>query len=99
MAIDDGIVAVCPKDPTHEHFSTTGHVCQEWSVDRKGNFESVLEDCLQVTANPDRDNIWACTTCGAQAIFLPQAELDRRLKEQAAQPAADESANDRAPAA
>jgi hypothetical protein len=30
---------------------------QDWEVDRTGNFEKVIEDCLQVTPKPDRDNI------------------------------------------
>lgn len=74
------LVAVCPRDPSHERFSTTAHVMQDWEVDRTGNFEKVIEDCLQVTAKPDRDNIWICIICGAQAKFIDRETFERQMQ-------------------
>jgi hypothetical protein len=49
-------------------------------VDRAGNYEKVIEDCLQVTAKPDRDNIWTCTSCGAQAKFIDRETFERQVQ-------------------
>lgn len=51
-------------------FTTTAHAMQEWEVDAEGNFIKVTENCLQVTHNPDDDNIWVCTKCGAEAVIV-----------------------------
>ena len=61
--------AICPKNQKHNQFVTTAHVMQEWIVDEKGEFIDINEggECLEVTANPDPDNIWNCKTCGAIA--------------------------------
>lgn len=58
----------CPNDKNHKRFATTAHVMQEWEVDENGNFESVINDCLEVTHSPNLDNIWRCLECGAEAI-------------------------------
>ncbi len=60
--------AVCPKNSTHNRFTTTGHVVQEWVVDSNGNFIEVISD-LEVTHGPDTGNIWTCYVCGEQAHF------------------------------
>lgn len=62
------VQARCPKDESHQEFVTVAHITQDWKVDEKGNFLEVAEDCLEVTHGPDRDNIWSCHICGAEAI-------------------------------
>lgn len=62
------IKAVCPKDAKHKRFTTTAHVMQEWEVDERGEYQSVTEECMQVTHSPDVDNIWVCKECGSEAI-------------------------------
>ena len=61
--------AVCPccKNTT---FTTVAHVAQDWVVDEKGNFISAINNCTDIVAPPDPDNIWCCTNCGAEAIFV-----------------------------
>lgn len=61
--------AICPKNKEHDEFITTAHVMQDWKVDSNGDFLEVINDCLQVSSKPDRDNIWQCAICGAEAIF------------------------------
>lgn len=62
--------AVCPKDKRHTSFHTPAHVVEEWEVDAFGNLVKVV-DCLNVTAGPDKRNVWKCATCGAEAVFEP----------------------------
>jgi hypothetical protein len=62
-------MAVCPLSRNHNEFITTAHVVQDWKVDGLGNFIDVVDDCLQVTHEPEDDNCWECATCGAEAIF------------------------------
>jgi len=64
----------CPEDPEHNEFHTTAHVMQDWAVDRKGNWISTIDDCLQVTHGPDKDNGWACAVCGAAAKYKKDEE-------------------------
>lgn len=60
---------MCPNGCSG-HFSTTGHVMQSWEVDQFGNFIAVLEDCIQVTADVDFENLWTCSVCGESgAVF------------------------------
>lgn len=60
--------AICPKNKDHKEFITVAHVTQDWRVDEKGNFLKVVDDCLEVTHDPNKDNIWSCAICGAEAI-------------------------------
>lgn len=70
---------VCPNG-CKAGFSTTAHVMQLWKVDAQGNFQEVIEDCLQVTHNPDYDNTWECTKCGAEGkVFF--IKVDHKKKQ------------------
>lgn len=60
----------CPECGNTQKFYTTAHVMQEWLVDGYGDFLEVSEPCLEVTHKPDKDNIWTCAECGAEAIIL-----------------------------
>lgn len=61
---------VCPNG-CNSHFTTTGHIMQEWEVDCQGHYIQVTEECLQVTHDADFDNVWICTSCGAEGIPDP----------------------------
>lgn len=60
--------AICPNNRKHNEFITTVHVMQDWRVDEKGNHLETVEDFLQITHGADKDNIWSCAICGAEAI-------------------------------
>lgn len=62
--------AICPKNPKHKKFVTTAHIMQEWVVDQEGEFIKVGKggECLEVTEQPDPDNLWTCHACGAEAV-------------------------------
>lgn len=60
----------CPNCGTDTTFETVAHVAQDWEVDCRGNFLEVLNDCSMVCADPDKDNIWTCRKCGAEAKYI-----------------------------
>jgi hypothetical protein len=64
--------AMCPNNPDHNRFVTVVHEMHEWVVDEKGDFVEDKE-CLEVTHDPDKDNIWTCYLCGAQAKVVDDA--------------------------
>lgn len=58
---------ICPKCGNRTSFLTVAHVVQTWKVDGNGNFL----DCVstdETTFEPDDDNTWTCTVCGADAV-------------------------------
>lgn len=59
---------VCPNG-CNAGFATTGHVMQEWKVNAYGDFEEVLNDCLETTHDADFGNIWTCMKCGAEGVI------------------------------
>lgn len=62
---------ICPKCGG-KTFETTAHVCQSWTVNEDGDFIAVQDDCLEVTHEPDDDNIWMCIKCGAEAVVVKE---------------------------
>ena len=64
----------CPKDPEHDEFHITAHVAQGWAVDGKGNWISTIDDCSQVIHGPDKDDLWICAICGAEAEYREDEE-------------------------
>lgn len=61
-------VHVCPRCGG-KRFCTTVQVVQEWIVDECGNFVSVDTDRVEVTHEPDDNDIWIYTSCGSEAII------------------------------
>lgn len=60
--------AVCPNNPEHATFVTVAYVSEDWLVDQDGTFLDVADGSEgEVLHKPDPDNIWTCTTCGAEA--------------------------------
>ena len=58
---------ICPKCGNNT-FITTAHVMQDWIVDAEGNYLETSNNCVQVDHEPDPDNIWSCSRCGAEAV-------------------------------
>lgn len=56
----------CPKCgwPT---FHVNAHVVQTWEVNGDGTFVSSVAECVEVTHQPDDDDIWTCANCGHSA--------------------------------
>lgn len=69
---------VCPNG-CDAGFSTTAHVMPLWKVDAQGNFQEILEDCLQVTHVPEYENVWECTKCSAEGkVFFAKADHETK---------------------
>jgi len=62
---------ICPKNPDHKFFTTCAVICQDWLVDGEGNFQEVREECTDIFAKPQTENIWECDECGAEAEDAP----------------------------
>lgn len=60
---------ICPNCGENTTFTTVAHVAQDWEVDSKGHFIRVIDDCSEVVADPDTENIWTCKKCGAEAEY------------------------------
>jgi hypothetical protein len=59
---------VCPKDLSHEEFSVTAHVAQEWKVGRGGDFIETLDQCSEILNRPNtQDYVYSCIVCGSEA--------------------------------
>lgn len=54
----------CPNDPTHQEFTVTAAVLQEWKVGPKGNVLNVTEACKD---GDIVEGIAHCAVCGAKA--------------------------------
>lgn len=53
----------CPKCGA-ESFIVTAHVAQDWKVDSMGTFLECMDECVEVTHQPDDDDMWNCANCG-----------------------------------
>ena len=58
----------CPQNTMHKSFSVSAHIAQEWEVDEKGEFKSVLTECLDTVHRPDSNDLYTCNECGTEAI-------------------------------
>ena len=65
---------ICPRDSNHKFFTTTAVICQDWLVDGEGNFQEVREECTEIFARPQIENIWECDECGEEAVDRPPNE-------------------------
>ena len=63
---------ICPKNPEHKYFTTLAVIYQEWLVDGHGEFYEVREECTDIFAKPQTENIWECDECGAEAEDAPR---------------------------
>ena len=57
----------CPANPTHDKFTVTVQVAQDWKVDENGNFLECVDECSQVYQHPTTDHYYECAICGAEA--------------------------------
>ena len=60
--------AVCPNNEEHKAFHTVAHVVQDWKVDEKGNWLETIDESLETSSPPNKDNTWTCAICGEEAI-------------------------------
>lgn len=56
----------CPNCGSEEFF-VTAHVTQDWLVDSEGNFIQAENQCVEVTHQPNNDDLWICADCGYDA--------------------------------
>lgn len=61
---------ICPKCGGRE-FYTTAHLIVEWKVNEIGKQIEQTATPADVLDEPDDNNIWTCTSCGAEAIIAP----------------------------
>jgi len=61
--------AKCPNNIQHKEFVTTAYEMHGWKVDKNGNYIETKEECVQVVSGPQKENIWTCSICGAEAIL------------------------------
>lgn len=62
MILKENEVLRCPR--CGKTFCATAHVTQDWELDDSGTFVRCLNDCIEVTHEPDREDVWDCKTCG-----------------------------------
>lgn len=60
----------CPKNPTHRKFGATAHVTQDWIIDEDGYFLECVQECVEVTHAPDKEDIVICSVCGVEALWI-----------------------------
>ena len=71
---------ICPCCGGGE-FITTAAVTQDWKVTGDGRFIEVVQDCLDVLAEPSDDNIWSCAGCGCDdPVVLKDNEFPLVMK-------------------
>lgn len=63
MILKENEVLRCPRCGG-KTFCATAHVTQDWELDDSGTFVRCLNDCIEVTHEPDREDVWDCETCG-----------------------------------
>ena len=64
-----------------EEFITTAAITQDWKVTGDGRFIEVVQDCLDVLAEPSDDNIWSCAECGCDdPVILKDNEFPLVIK-------------------
>ena len=56
-------IKVCPRCGNLA-FSVTAHVAQDWVVNHNGDYIETINQCSQVTHEPDDDDVWQCMKCG-----------------------------------
>ena len=67
MILKENEVLRCPRCGG-KTFCATAHVTQDWELDDSGTFVRCLNDCIEVTHEPDKEDVWDCKTCAASAI-------------------------------
>lgn len=58
---------ICPNDPEHIMFVATAVVAQLWIVGGDGEMIEVIDDCLDIIQEPQKNTMWQCLECGSVA--------------------------------
>lgn len=66
MILKNGQSLCCPKCGGTT-FIATAHVTQDWRIDTNGDFQECVSECVEVTHEPDQEDILTCTNCGYDA--------------------------------
>ena len=81
MLLNKGERLRCPKCGG-KRFNATAHVTQDWELNEFGTFEKSLNDCVEVTHEPDQDDILDCPKCGfsgnGRAFIVSSRDGDAR---------------------
>lgn len=59
----------CTSDFNHKKFIGTAHVTQDWELDENGNFNRAIQECVEVTHSPDKNDVITCAICGSDAVW------------------------------
>lgn len=62
------MAAKCPNGCQWSEFIVTAHITQIWKVNEEGDFLKVIKECEEVTHFSDKQDVWTCVECGAEAI-------------------------------
>ena len=57
---------ICPRNPEHKEFSVTAHVAEDWKVDERGNFISVIAT-IDTIHSPSKGDMFWCIACKDEA--------------------------------
>ena len=82
MILKENEVLRCPRCGG-KTFCATAHVTQDWELDDSGTFVRCLNDCIEVTHEPDREDVWDCKTCGysdAGDKFVASTDKDGEIR-------------------
>jgi hypothetical protein len=77
-------IAICKANASHDSFLVNVTVVQQWSVDRQGDPNSVVDDSVEVTRDPEESGCWECEECGSGVRFVSREEWERIKKQMAA---------------
>jgi hypothetical protein len=76
-------IAICKSNASHDSFLVNVTVVQQWSVDREGDPNSVVDDSVEVTRDPEESESddWECEECGSDVRFVSREEWERIKKQ------------------
>lgn len=66
MILKEGQSLCCPKCGGTT-FLATAHVTQDWKINESGSFIECVTECVEVTHEPNQEDILTCDNCGHSA--------------------------------
>jgi hypothetical protein len=91
-------IAICKSNASHDSFLVNVTVVQQWSVDREGDPNSVVNDSVEMIddVNAGEECRWECEECGSGVRFVSREEWERIKKQMEAVDTAFEHLRDAA---